>query len=321
MADLILDEVDLRILNSLARNSRLSYAKIAKSMNLTTKSVKSRVDKMLNEKVISRFIMFVEPALLGYNTTCTLVIKRNDLSQSLSDKVDLVGDVIYRFSILGGVEGIVIGTRDSSEDKLSLLLDMVKSYTIGTLVQKYPNPKLNFKLTELDYQIIKHLLQDPRLEISELANKSGLSTKFVHRRLQKIQDNGLLQFTILPNPTTINGQIIFYMEIKVDPKYYQSVFESAFNRMHNCLVLSLIPHHQQEIIGLVLSSENSFKIELMRSEMESMMGVKESNIYFPIKLEYNQEPLIKSIERQAFKKRIDEKTSIRTIGNHQSIHN
>ncbi|HYG00020.1 MAG TPA: AsnC family transcriptional regulator [Candidatus Saccharimonadales bacterium] len=308
MAGLILDEVDLRILNSLARNSRLSYAKIAKSLNLTTKSIKTRVDKMLNEKVISRFIMFIEPALLGYNTTCTLVVKRNNLSHGLSDKIDLVGDIIYRFSILGGVEGIVICTRDSSEDKLSLLLDMVKSSTIGTLIQKHPDPKLNFKLTELDYEIIKYLLQDPRIEISELANKSGLSTKFVHRRLQKIQDNRLLRFTILPNPTTINGQIIFYMEIKVDPRYYQSVFESAFNRTHNCLVLSLTPHHQQEIIGLILSSENSFKIELMRSEMESMMGVKESNIYFPIKLEYNVEPLLKSIERQLYKKRINKKT-------------
>lgn len=307
MADLILDEVDLKILNSLARDSRRSYAKIAKSMNLTTKSIKTRVDKMLNEKVISRFIIFVEPALLGYNTTCTLVIKRNNLSQGLSDKIVLVGDVIYRFSILGGMEGVVIGVRDSSEDKLSLLLDMVKSSVIGTLVQNHSNPKLNLKLTELDYQIIKYLLQDPRIEISELANKAGLSTKFVHRRLQKIQDNRLLQFTILPNPTTIKGQIVFYMEIKVDPKYYQQVFESAFNMIHNCLVLSLTPHHQEEIIGLILSSENSFKIELMRSEMESMRGVKESNIYFPIKLEYNQEPLIKSIERQASKIRIDEK--------------
>lgn len=315
MTDLVLDELDLRILNSLARNGRLSYAKIAKSMNLTTKSIKTRVDKMLNEKVISRFIMFVEPTLLDYNTTCTLVIKRNNLSQGLSDKIDLVGDVIYRFSVLGGMEGIVIIIRDSSEDKLSLLLDMVKSSTIGTLIQKHPDPKLNFKLTDLDYEIIKHLLQDPRIEISELANKAGLSTKFVHRRLQKIQDNRLLRFTILPNPTTINGQIIFYMEIKVDPKYYQSVFESAFNRVHNCLVLSLTPHHQQEIIGLILSSENLFKIDLMRSEMESLMGVKESNIYFPIKLEYNQEPLIKSIERQAFKKRTNEKTKIRTVGN------
>ena len=93
------------------------------------------------------------------------------------------------------------------------------------------------------------------------------------------------------------------MEIKVDPRYYQSVFESAFNRTHNCLVLSLTPQHRQEIIGLILSSENSFKIELMRSEMESMMGVKESNIYFPIKLEYNVEPLLKSIERQIYKKK------------------
>lgn len=270
-------------------------------MDLTTRSVKSRVDKMLKEKVISRFIMFVDPALLGYDTTCTFIIKKVNLSQGLYDKIDLVGDTIYRFSVIGGIEGFVIVVRETSEDKLLLLLDSIKSYIIGTMIQKHPYHKSNFKLTELDYQIIKHLLQNPRIGISEIANKTSLSTKFVHRRLQKIQDNRLLQFTILPNPIAIKGQIIFYIEIKVDSKYYKYVFESALNCIHNCLVLSLIPHHQQEIIGLILSTENSFKIEIMRSEIESLTGVKESNIYFPIKLEYNQEPLIKATEKQAFK--------------------
>jgi DNA-binding Lrp family transcriptional regulator len=46
LKNIVLDDVDVTILNLLARNSRLSYAKIANTIGLTTKSVKTRVDKI-----------------------------------------------------------------------------------------------------------------------------------------------------------------------------------------------------------------------------------------------------------------------------------
>ena len=42
-----LDGADLKILNLLASNGRLSYRSIGLAVGLTTKSVKSRVDRML----------------------------------------------------------------------------------------------------------------------------------------------------------------------------------------------------------------------------------------------------------------------------------
>jgi hypothetical protein len=63
-------------------------------------------------------------------------------------------------------------------------------------------------------------------------------------------------------------------------------------------MLSLIHHHQEEIIGLILASEDSFKIEFIRSQIESLNGVKEANIFIPIKMEYNQEVVIKAVEQQ-----------------------
>ncbi|MDN5845872.1 MAG: AsnC family transcriptional regulator [Candidatus Nitrosocosmicus sp.] len=65
MTDLILDEIDLRILNLLAKDSRSSYSKIGKSVGLTSKSTKSRIDKMLKEKVINWFVTLVSPNILS----------------------------------------------------------------------------------------------------------------------------------------------------------------------------------------------------------------------------------------------------------------
>ena len=113
-----------------------------------------------------------------------------------------------------------------------------------------------------------------------------------------MQRSQLLQFTILPNPQAIKGQIVFYLEIKVEVSCYEAVFESVFSKLRNYLVLSLTQHHQEETIGLILASEDSFKIEFIRSEIESINGVRESNIFFPITMEYNQESIIKALEQQ-----------------------
>jgi DNA-binding Lrp family transcriptional regulator len=293
-----LDEVDLTILNLLARDGRLSYSKIANTIGLTTKSVKTRVDKMVKEKVISRFIVLVDPSILGYKITCTFAIRKNKLNQDILDKINLLGDIKYRFSVIGGVEGFSIGVRQSTEDKLQLLLESLKSSLMGLMVQTHSYPKIHYKLNKIDYQIIRQLLQNPRIEISEIAQIMSTSVKTVQRRLQKMQRSQLLQFTILPNPQAIKGQIVFYLEIKVEISCYESVFESVFSKLHNYLALSITQHHRQETIGLTLASEDSFKIEFIRSEIESIYGVKESNIFFPVTMEYNQESIIKAIEQQ-----------------------
>jgi DNA-binding Lrp family transcriptional regulator len=62
---IILDGTDLKILNLLARNGRLSYRSIGHTVGLTTKTVKSRLDKMLAAKVIEKFLAKVNLSVIG----------------------------------------------------------------------------------------------------------------------------------------------------------------------------------------------------------------------------------------------------------------
>jgi DNA-binding Lrp family transcriptional regulator len=71
-----LDSIDLKILNMLARNGRLSYRSIGVTIGLTTKSVKSMVDKMLSSGVIDRFLAVVNPSIIGYKRTYLLLLER-----------------------------------------------------------------------------------------------------------------------------------------------------------------------------------------------------------------------------------------------------
>src|SRR5918996_6018605 len=78
-----LDSTDLKILNLLAKNGRLSYRSIGLTIGMTTKSIKSRVDRMLAAKVIERFLAKVNPSVLGYKRIYALALRKNNLNQEL----------------------------------------------------------------------------------------------------------------------------------------------------------------------------------------------------------------------------------------------
>jgi len=58
-----LDDIGLKFLNVLARIGRISYRSISLNIGLTTKIVKSRVDRMLEAKVIEKFLVKINPFL------------------------------------------------------------------------------------------------------------------------------------------------------------------------------------------------------------------------------------------------------------------
>lgn len=80
---------------------------------------------------------------------------------------------------------------------------------------------------------------------------------------------------------------------------YDDVLTKIFGRLHNHIILSLMTYDQEkETIGLNLASEDVFKIESIRSQIQSLKGVKEANVFLPIEIQYNERVIMKAIERQ-----------------------
>lgn len=303
MPRLILDDIDLKILNSLGRNGRLSYRNIAYAIGLTTKSVKVRVDKMISGNVIERFIALVNPSILGYNTVCTFAIRKYKLSNEIIDRIKLVGDIQYQFTVLGGAVGFSIAVREGSEEKIELLLKSLQHAILGVTIQNSSssNSDISKVLRVTDYHIIKQLVLNPRMEISDIGRIISVSPKTVRRRLDRIIKYRILEFTILPNPYAMKGQIVFFLEVKIEKGQYRILVEKIYGALHNNLILSSMHHDQEDTIGLILASEDVFKIEQIRSQVESFEEVKEANTFLPITITYNQELIVKAIEQKIVK--------------------
>jgi DNA-binding Lrp family transcriptional regulator len=296
-----LDSIDLKILNLLAKNGRLSYRNIGLTIGLTTKSVKSRVDRMLAAKVIDRFLVRVNPSIIGYKRIYAFALRKNKLNQELLERINLVGDVQYQFEVMGGVLGFDIAIKEGTEDKIQLLLDSLRPALLGLIRSR--NREVPHNLTQTDYAIMKQLVRNPRMEIGDISAATAISPKTVRRRLDKMIRNHVLEFSIQPNPDAMKGYIVFFLDVKVTNRsHHQKVLQKIYEELHeHFMLLSSDMSNQEDSIGLLLGSEDTMGIESIRSRIESLDEVQQANVFLPIKLACPQEWILKAIDKKLAK--------------------
>jgi DNA-binding Lrp family transcriptional regulator len=268
---------------------------------MTTKSIKSRVDRMLAAKVIERFLAKVNPSVLGYKRIYALALRKNNLNQELLERFKLVGDIQYQFEVMGGALGFDIAVKEGTEDKIELLLSSLKPALLGVI--RSQNREVSQKLTETDYTIIKQLIRNPRMEIRDIAAETSISPKTVHRRLDKMIRNHVLEFSIQPNPDAMKGYIVFFLDVKVkDSDHHQKVLQKIYEELDDhFMILSSDMSNQEDSIGLLLGSEDTIGIESIRSRIESFDEVQQANAFLPIKLACPQEWIVNAIDRRISK--------------------
>lgn len=297
-----LDAIDLKILNQLGMNSRLSYRNIARSINFTTKRSKDRINNMISSGVISRFIVLVDPSILGYNKIVSFALRKDLTNKETINKINQIGDIQFQFAVLGGAIGFSLLVKDEgqSNDKIEDLVQYLKPALLGLIVQdQIPERKQKLKtiLSRLDYHIIKQLIINPRVEISDISKNLFVSTKTIRRRLDKIQENHLLEFTLLPNPKEMKGHVVFFMDIKIRADTtIRNITERIYLELRDYLILSRI-FYSKDTIGLILACEDIADMESIRSVIESIDGITRSRVFLPTAIEYNQGFMIAVIDR------------------------
>ena len=135
-------------------------------------------------------------------------------------------------------------------------------------------PPLPMKILSSDMEIMKCLLSDARISVEDTAKETSLSTKTVTRRLEKMRENHVLQFTISRNLSSLRltGYIEFNVLINVEIPRYQSILERIHRELGEYLLLT--PNwYQREVIIVAFFSANISTAKLILKRLESYDGV------------------------------------------------
>jgi DNA-binding Lrp family transcriptional regulator len=300
MKQMFLDFVDVKIIQMLAKDCRLSYRNIGSVVGLSTKSIKTRVSRMVSGRVIEKFFVYVNPAVLGYGTECILKMRHNVLKNNVITHLNLLGDLFLHVRQIGGTSIFSLAVKKGFEKKIGLLTDSLKPAVVQSM---FITPSVLHKdLKELDFKIIKCLLPDPRIRISEIAGKLSISTKTVSRRLDKMKENHVVQFSILVNPASTRGYIQFAIVISVKEPFYDQVVERIYRELSENLLIQPPVTSPKDVILLIMFSQDIFTIDSILRKIESFDGVMQAELDILTGITLTQEWMVNEIEQRLTKK-------------------
>jgi DNA-binding Lrp family transcriptional regulator len=131
------------------------------------------------------------------------------------NRIKQLGQVILEVNCIGGVSVLGVAIEKEHEEKIQSLAEALKPALIQNRVVGHSYP-IKLKLRATDFKIIKCLISDARMEISEIAKRVSASSKTVSARLKIMQENRILNFIVATNPLNLKGYIRFGMIIRLD---------------------------------------------------------------------------------------------------------
>ncbi|HEY6535538.1 MAG TPA: AsnC family protein, partial [Candidatus Nitrosocosmicus sp.] len=161
------------------------------------------------------------------------------------------------------------------------------------------NKPISLKIRTIDLKIIRCLLNNPRMSTTEIAKSTSISSKSVIRWLRKMEDNDMLNFTIIRDISSMQlvGYIEFAMIIKIDKQYLKNLTRMIIDDMKEYLLF--MPHlHDTDMIFAVFFCANIPTVDLIFSNLETSIGVIHIKIFITTDLSFYQEWIFNAIEKK-----------------------
>jgi DNA-binding Lrp family transcriptional regulator len=302
---IVLDKTDLTILSTLARNSRSSYNIIGSEVDLTSKSVKARVKRMIHQRVIEKFVVRVNPAAFGFKVVIVLVRTGNGINKDdVIKRVKQLGDIAYYVYHMGRTCVTALIIKKPLDDlfiqSLNRLLMPASVVSIITLESRIES----IVLSETDLRIIKCLLlTGARTEIADIAREVGISEKTTTRRLTRMKDANILDFSIQCSPPVMIGYIQFAIPIITTRFHRQSVLEQMYSKFQANILYSPSVIDSEDRLTFVLFAENVFTVDSILTRVSSFEGVKSADVYILTKWQYHDDWIMKEINKRISQRR------------------
>ena len=279
----ILDNLDIKILSRLLNNCRESDRQIGKELGISGGSVRARIRKMEDAKIIENFTIKVDPPVLGLGVVY-IVVSGQDIAEIL-EQISLVGNPFFVVPCVGGVSVCGIVVKGNLEEKIELANKLMKDVRVLSIFEA-ESPGFNSNLTKTDLEILEQLMKDPREKIESISKKTNFSTKTITRCIEKLNENEGIQFTLVYDPAKIKGfiphAILTWIEgdLKKTLKKMEKQFSESFLQ---------IPFIAKNQIVLFMYSKDIFEMDNLTQKVRNIENVKSADLFIPKKINFVNE--------------------------------
>lgn len=124
-----MDLIDIKILEVLQENARVSISDLSKKVNLSLSAVSERLKKLENSKIISKYTVILEPKLMGKDLSVIISIGLESTSdtQSFLDFVQSESEILECHYITGEYDYMLKVTTTNTHT-LEMIMNRIKSF-------------------------------------------------------------------------------------------------------------------------------------------------------------------------------------------------
>jgi DNA-binding Lrp family transcriptional regulator len=104
-----LDDLDQRILRTLLRDGRCTFADIGKHVGLSVSAAKRRVDRLVRAGAIRGFTAVVEPHAMGWQLEALVQLYTNGTVPfaSMRDDLEDIAEIVEAFTVAGAADAML----------------------------------------------------------------------------------------------------------------------------------------------------------------------------------------------------------------------
>ena len=275
-----MDNLDMKILSRLLNNCRESDRQIGIELGISGGTVRTRIQKMQERKIIEEFFIKVEPPVLGYGILY-FVVSGQDINQIL-EQASLVGEPYFVVPCVGGITVCGISVKENLDQKMELAKKLMKDVRVLSIFEA-ENPGFSSNLTKTDLEILEELIKNPRERIEKIAKNTNMSTKTITRCIEKLHENDGIQFTLVYDPRKIKNFIphVILTWIKGDLKETLKKLNNTFSESY--LQTPFIAKNQ---IALFMYSDNIFKMDELTQKVRDTKNIESADLFIPKKISF-----------------------------------
>jgi len=280
-----LDYVDRKIIDILSRDCRTPYREIAKSLGMSATAIKNRVDDMVAAGAIIDFVVEFVPAMIG-SELMAIWLK----TDGMEDKEQFISEIasnrgVLQITLIYGGDYLIFAEYTSSSELAALSEAFrrnphISSTEMHTLLS--PRGK-KANLTNLHLRVLKSLLEDARVPISDIASQTGLNVRLVRKILRELHQNEAIKFGLRAR-LNVGDKVTVLLKLKWNPKQVsrEEILDMLTARYQDTF-WQIFPSASDPLLICAASFDNLNHVDTLTAELKMQPGIvySEAFIYRP----------------------------------------